>query len=51
MTTTMNELKTMCENIREELNRLYEANFTDAELKKCKRTAKLQAYTIILMMC
>ena len=31
--TTTNELKTMCENIREELNRLYEANLTDAEIE------------------
>lgn len=31
--TTANELRTMCENIREELNKLYEADFTDAEIE------------------
>ena len=40
MTTTINELKTMCENIREELNRLYEANFTDAELEEMQENGE-----------
>lgn len=31
MSTTKNELREMCENIREELTRLYEAEFTDEE--------------------
>lgn len=33
MTTTANELKAMCENIKKELTTLYEANFTDAEIE------------------
>lgn len=39
-TTTMNELKTMCENIREELNRLYNADFTDAEIEEMQENGE-----------
>lgn len=38
--TIANELKTMCENIREELNRLYEVDFTDAELEEMQEAGE-----------
>ena len=40
MTTTKNELKTMCENIRKELERLYDADFTDAEIEEIQENGK-----------
>ena len=38
--TTANELKTMCENIREELKRLYEADFTEAEIEEMQESGE-----------
>lgn len=36
----MTELKNMVTGIRDDLNRLYDANYTDEERKKWKKTAK-----------
>lgn len=40
MKTTTNELKTMCEDIRKELNRLYEADFTEAEIEEMQEAGE-----------
>lgn len=40
MTNTANELKTMCENIREELTALYEADFTEAEREEMQEAGE-----------
>jgi hypothetical protein len=40
MTTTMKELKRMCESIKEELKRLYEADFTDAEIEEMQEAGE-----------
>ena len=40
MSTTKNELREMCENIREELTRLYEAEFTDEEREEMQENGE-----------
>ena len=40
MKTTTNELKTMCKDIREELSRLYKADFTEAEIEELQENGE-----------
>lgn len=40
MTNTRNELREMCESIKEELTRLYEADFTDEEREEMQENGK-----------